>query len=160
LQVLAGSSVKFGLVQPTSQPGLSRVIIEYEEEDLARACLEAAHALCLAAIHDRPYDAPAQLGELRDLAHEVRLRPSTGAMVRAARARAIPVWRLNKDSLVQLGQGACQRRIVTAETDRTSAVAEAIAQDKHLTRSLLAAAGVPVPEGRPVADGEDAWEAA
>ena len=51
-------------------------------------------------------------------------------------------------------------RICAAETDRTSAISESIAQDKHLTRTLLKSAGVPVPEGRPVADVEDAWRAA
>jgi len=52
------------------------------------------------------------------------------------------------------------RRICAAETDRTSAIAESIAQDKDLTRRLLKSAGVPVPEGRPVTDVEDAWCAA
>ena len=61
---------------------------------------------------------------------------------------------------MQLGYGARQRRILAAETDRTGAVAEAIAQDKELTRSLLRSMGVPVSEGRPVADAEDAWTAA
>jgi cyanophycin synthetase len=160
LQNLAGSEVKFGLVQVPPPPGLTRVIIEYEEDELARACLQASRELCLAAIHDLPFDLPPQLVVLREMAHDIRLGPSTGAMVRAARDRDIPVRRLNKGSLVQLGYGACQRRILTAETDRTSAIAEAIAQDKQLTRSLLGAAGVPVPEGRPVADAEDAWQAA
>ena len=61
---------------------------------------------------------------------------------------------------MQLGYGARQRRIQAAETDRTGAIAEAIAQDKELTRTLLRAVGVPVPEGRPVADADDAWAAA
>jgi cyanophycin synthetase len=61
---------------------------------------------------------------------------------------------------VQLGQGFKQRRIWTAETDRTSAIAESIAQDKELTKTLLRAGGIPVPEGRIVADIADAWEAA
>ena len=52
------------------------------------------------------------------------------------------------------------RRICAAETDRTSAIAESIASDKDLTRKLLKSAGVPVPEGRPVTDVEDAWRAA
>src|SRR5262249_174518 len=38
--------------------------------------------------------------------------------------------------------------------------AEEIAQDKDLTRMLLRTVGVPVPEGRPVANAEDAWTAA
>src|SRR6185295_17902095 len=45
-----------------------------------------------------------------------------------------------------------QRRIWTAETDRTSAIAESIAQDKELTKTLLRAGGVPVPEGRLASD--------
>jgi cyanophycin synthetase len=90
----------------------------------------------------------------------VRLGPSTGSIVRAAIARGIPARRLNKASLVQLGYGAKQRRILAAETDRTGAIAESIAQDKELTRSLLAAVGVPVPEGRPVESPEDAVAAA
>ena len=41
----------------------------------------------------------------------------------------------------------------------SSAIGEAIAQDKELTKKLLEAAGVPVPQGRPVSDIEDAWAA-
>jgi cyanophycin synthetase len=102
----------------------------------------------------------ARVRELRELAHDIRLGPSTGAIVRAARKRNIPFRRLNRDSLVQLGHGIHQRRILTAETDCTSAIAEAVAQDKQLTRFLLDAVGVPVPRGRPVVDEEDAWQAA
>ena len=53
--------------------------------------------------------------------------------------------RLNEGNLVQLGHGACQRRIWTAETDLTSAIAENIASDKDLTKSLLQACGVARP---------------
>ena len=56
---------------------------------------------------------------------------------------------------MQLGYGSKQRRILAAETDRTGAIAEYIAQDKDLTRSLLTAVGVPVPEGRPVESAAD-----
>jgi cyanophycin synthetase len=160
LQSLAGSDVKFGLVRPTAGDGLVRVVVEYEEEELARACLAAARDVCLGAVHDRPLDMAARVGELRELAHDIRLGPSTGAIVRAARRRNIPFRRLNRDSLVQLGHGIHQRRILTAETDCTSAIAEAVAQDKQLTRFLLDAVGVPVPKGRPVVDAEDAWQAA
>ena len=61
---------------------------------------------------------------------------------------------------MQLGYGARQRRIWTAETDLTSAIAEGIASDKDLTKSLLQACGVPVPEGQVVDSAEAAWEAA
>ncbi len=44
--------------------------------------------------------------------------------------------------------GPRQRRIQAAETDGTNAISESIAQDKDLTKMLLDAAGVPVPNGR------------
>ncbi|MFX7866310.1 hypothetical protein ABTK37_20150, partial [Acinetobacter baumannii] len=73
----------------------------------------------------------------------------------AADDRGIPSIRLSDGNLVQLGYGARQRRIWTAETDRTSAIAESISRDKDLTKSLLQSCGVPVPEGRMVDSAED-----
>ena len=55
----------------------------------------------------------------------------------AAVARGIPYRRLTEGSLVQFGWGSKQRRIQAAEIDRTSAIAESIAQDKDLTKKLL-----------------------
>ncbi len=109
---------------------------------------------------DRPFDVPAEVGRLRDLAQQVCLGPSTRAIVEAARARRIPFRRLNDESLVLFGHGRKQRRIRAVETDRTSAIAESIAQDKEMTRALLRAVGTPTPYGRPVKDADDAWEAA
>src|SRR5262249_48337607 len=160
LQLRSGSDVAFGLARPVAPPAFYRVGVEYEEEALGGACLEAARELCLAALHGQPFDPEAKMRALCDVAHDVRLGPSTGAIVRAARERNIPTRRLNEGSLVQLGHGVHQRRILTAETDRTGAVAEAVAQDKELTRALLRAVGVPVPDGRSGKDAADAWEAA
>ncbi len=160
LQTLAGSEVGFGRARETSAAGVYRVVVEYLEETLARRCLAVGRELVLAAIFDRPFDVKGEVQKLRELAEEVLLGPSTNALVEAARNRGIPARRLNTNRLVQLGQGSRQRRIQAAETDRTGAIAEEIAQDKELTRMLLAAVGVPVPEGRPVADADDAWEAA
>jgi cyanophycin synthetase len=81
-------------------------------------------------------------------------------IVRAALARDIPWRRLGSDCMVQLGQGARQRRIWTAVTDHTSAIAEGIAVNKQLTKDVLAAAGVPVPRGRVVSSAAEAWAAA
>lgn len=157
LQTLAGTPVGFGRARETDVEGVYRVAIELEEEALARACVESARELLLAAIVDRPFDIEGELGRLRGLCHQVRLGPSTAAIAQAAKARQIPVRRLNGENLLQLGWGVRQRRIWTAETDRTGAIAETIAQDKELTRRLLRAVGVPVPEGRPVTDAADAW---
>jgi len=128
-----------------------RVVIEYKEEAFAIECLQAARRLLEAAIDDAAFDVAAEVARLRKVLLDVQLGPSTRSIVNAALARGIPVRRLNDDSLVRLGQGAKQRRIIAAETDQTSAIAEAIAQDEELTRSLLADAGIPVPQGRAVA---------
>ena len=98
--------------------------------------------------------------ELRDLGDDLLLGPSTACIVNAAEERGIPSIRLSEGNLVQLGYGAKQRRIWTAETDQTSAIAETISRDKDLTKSLLRSAGVPTPEGRTVTSPDDAWEAA
>ncbi|MFM8892431.1 MAG: cyanophycin synthetase family protein, partial [Planctomycetia bacterium] len=160
LQTLCGSPVGYGRAREANTRGVYKVVIEYNEEAFATECLHTAHRLIMAAIEDTPFDMAAETRRLRNLLLDVQLGPSTRSIADAAVARGIPIRRLNSGSLVRLGQGAKQRRIIAAETDRTGAVAESIAQDKELTRTLLAEAGIPVPEGRPVADGDEAWVAA
>lgn len=160
LQNRAGVAGGFAASLATPEAGVRRIVLTFEEEALGRACLETARQVCVALLQGRPFVLDDEFQRLDALAQDVRLGPSTAAIVQAAQARDIPTRRLNAGSLVQLGHGARQRRIWTAETDATPAIAESIAQDKELTRSLLQAVGVPVPEGRPVADAEDAWAAA
>ena len=160
LQSLAGTPVGFGRARETNTDGIYKVAIAYKEEKLGLACLDRAFELIQAAIHDTPYDVQKVVAELKDYAYDVCLGPSTRSIVEAAKAKNIPWRRLNEGSLVQLGYGVHQRRICTAETDSTSAIAESIAQDKELTRSLLRSIGIPTPEGCSVESAEEAWEAA
>ena len=160
LQAQAGCPVTFSRTAQTIEPGVYQVVVEYTEEDVGRLAFERAEQLCLAALNDTPFDLDAVLKELQDLDEDIRLGPSTGAIVAAAVARGIPYRRLTQGSLVQFGWGSKQQRIQAAETSFTSAIGEAIAQDKELTKELLHAAGVAVPLGRPVEDEDDAWAAA
>ena len=160
LQAQAGCPVTFSRTAQTLETGIYQVVVEYSEEAVGRLALEIAQDLCKAAVEDASFDLAQALDRLRELDEDVRLGPSTGAIVYAAVARNIPYRRLTEGSMVQFGWGSRQRRIQAAETDRTSAVAEAIAQDKELSKILLHAAGVPVPTGRPVLSAEDAWAAA
>jgi cyanophycin synthetase len=160
LQAQAGCPVTFSRTAQTVDSGVYQVIVEYTEEDVGRLAFERAEELCLAALNDTPFDLDGTLKELRDLDEDIRLGPSTGAIVAAALARGIPYRRLTQGSLVQFGWGSKQKRIQAAETSHTSAIAESIAQDKELTKKLLHAAGVAVPFGRPVDDEDDAWAAA
>ncbi|MBK7423438.1 MAG: cyanophycin synthetase [Propionivibrio sp.] len=163
LQNLAGMPGGFGKARQTSLRGVYKVVIRAWHEEVTRACLEAGRELVMAAIEDTPFAVAATVERLRDMAERKLLGPSTGCIVEAAtsKARRIPAIRMLADgNLVQLGYGARSRRIWTAETDRTSAIAETISRDKDLTKTLLQACGVPVPEGRLVDGPADAWEAA
>lgn len=161
LQNLAGSQVGFGKARQTAEgSGIYKVAVRTRDERVGRAAIAAGRELILAAVEDRPFDLGGKVEELRRLVDRHCLGPSTACIVDAAVARGIPWIRLNDGNLVQLGYGLAQHRIWTAETDRTTAIAEGIAGDKDLTKTLLAACGVPVPEGRTVESAEDAWSAA
>jgi cyanophycin synthetase len=160
LQSQAGCPVTFSRTVPTVEAGVYQVIVEYSEEAVGRLAFELAQELCNAAVDDKPFDLADALARLRELDEDVRLGPSTGSIVAAAVKRGIPFRRLTDGSMVQFGWGSRQKRIQAAETSNTSAIAESIAQDKELTKMLLNAAGVPVPNGRVVETVEDAWAAA
>lgn len=160
LQNLAGLPGGFGKARETSKVGVYKVVVRAWHEQVTRAALYEARDLVMAAIEDRPFDVDTSVEKLRGLAQDLCLGPSTACIVDAADDRDIPAIRLNDGNLLQLGYGANQRRIWTAETDNTGAIAESISRDKDLTKSLLQACGVPVPVGRAVESPEDAWEAA
>jgi cyanophycin synthetase len=160
LQNLVGQRTGFGKARSTSTRGVYKVAVRSRQEQVSHACLLAARDLVMAAIEDKPYDLNATLAKLRDVADTYCLGPSTACIVDAATERRIPSVRLTDGNLVQLGYGARQRRIWTAETDSTSAIGESISRDKDLTKRLLHSCGVPIPEGRVVKSPDDAWEAA
>ncbi|GKT17696.1 cyanophycin synthetase [Acidovorax sp. SUPP2522] len=157
---LSGMPTGFGQTRSTSQRGVYRMVFRARDERVARVALEQGHQLIMAAINDTPFDVQAAVARVRTEVDDQYLGPSTACIVTAATDRGIPHIRLNDGNLVQLGYGASQRRIWTAESEFTSAIAEGIASDKDLTKSLLKSCGVPVPEGQVVNSPEEAWDAA
>ncbi|RZL86215.1 MAG: cyanophycin synthetase [Variovorax sp.] len=160
---LAGMPTGFGQTRSTSQHGVYRMVFRARDEQVARVALAEGHRLLMAAINNDPFDAAdvqRAVSAVKAKVEDCYLGPSTACIVGAATDRGIPHLRLNGGNLVQLGYGASQQRIWTAETDYTSAIGESIASDKELTKSLLASCGVPVPEGQVVANAAEAWEAA
>lgn len=160
LQTLAGMRGGFGRTRETSRRGVYKLVVTSWHDDVTLVSVKQACDMVLCAMDDRPYDMDAAVQDLRRMGDDLCLGPSTTAIVLAAEARKIPAIRLNDGNLVQLGYGRRARRIWTAETDRTSAIAEGISRDKSLTKQLLQSCGVPIPEGRPVDDAADAWAAA
>jgi len=160
LQTRAGMQTGFGKAREAGPRGIYKVVIRTRQEDVSRQALHSARDLILAAITNSPFDVPGEIAKLTQMVDRLCIGPSTASIVDAAADQGIPHIRLNDGNLVQLGYGQRQRRIWTAETDRTSAIAEGISKDKDLTKQLLSMCGVPVPEGQIVDSPAAAWEAA
>lgn len=160
LQQLAGMSGGYGQTRATSKPGQFKVVVRAWHETVTQQALKYAQTLILDSLTERPLGVDNMINTLHALRLRHCLGPSTACIVDAADDRDIPAIRLSEGNLLQLGYGVNQRRIWTAETDNTGAIAETISRDKDLTKSLLQSCGVPVPVGREVTSKEDAWEAA
>ncbi len=161
LLTLAGIPDGYGRAREAGPRGVYKVIISAPHPEVGRQALLTGRALLMAAIEDRPFDVAQAAEDLTDLVDSRLVGPSTRSIVQAAwDHHRIPHIRLNAGNLVQLGHGAAQRRIWTAETDRTSAIAEGISKDKDMTKRLLANCGIPVPEGQRVDSPQQAWAAA
>ncbi|MEU4688548.1 cyanophycin synthetase [Actinoplanes sp. NPDC023714] len=163
LSQLIGRDVSFGRTVSAGEPGVYDVIVEcpVDESPSSRVpgeLFETAVDLVL-AVHEgkaspvRPEVGPRggvlaqRLAELAALAEREAAGPSTRAIIAAARRRGIPVERFDDLSLLRLGWGNRRRLAWAAMTDRTSGVGVDLAGDKHVTRQLLAEAGIPVAPG-------------
>jgi cyanophycin synthetase len=174
LQTLAGHPTTRGKTRSVKgQPGVYNILFEYQAEDVALKAGEYALRLVdqllppqLAGLRglkvldraasDGPFNLDEALQDLRGRVRKAALGPTTQALVTAARKRGIPVARLDEHSLIQLGQGSRQRRLRASITSQTSQIAVSAAGDKAMAKSLLAAAGLPVPRGAVVRSAEEA----
>jgi len=161
LQSLAGTEVHLGKTRGAGGHGRYNVVYEYREEDVGVEAGRIAVALVnhLVAPDQAPFDFADALDRLILLAEREAFGPSTAALIDEAVSRDIPWIRLDRHSLVQLGQGVHQQRIRATMTSRTGAIGVDIASDKSLTNSLLSSAGLPVPKSE-VVRSEDAAAAA
>jgi cyanophycin synthetase len=163
-QYLAGTDVRHGKTRSTGEYGRYNVIYEYREEQVGIEAGKMAVGLVnhLVAPNDdaHAFDLGAALENLIRLAERLAFGPSTQALIDEAASRDIPYIRLDRFSLVQLGQGVHQQRIRATMTSRTSAIGVDIASDKKLTNRLLDSAGLPVPKAEVVETEDDAVAAA
>ncbi len=163
-QNLAGTDVRHGKTRGAGHEGQYNVIYEFREENVGIEAGKLAVGLVnhLVAPDDpeHAFDFEAELERLIRLAERQAFGPSTQAIVDEAASRDIPFIRLDRHSLVQLGQGVHQQRIRATMTSRTSGIAVDVASDKNLTNRLLDSAGLPVPRAEVVEDVEDAVGAA
>ncbi|HVK96313.1 MAG TPA: cyanophycin synthetase [Flavisolibacter sp.] len=148
LQTLAGINVGFGRTRGTGKEGVYHVVFEYGEEAEGRYTAAAAIRIAQALIDGVEYDIEPDINEIRELWFDEKLGPSTGSIANEAKRRNIPVIRLDKGSLIQLGYGAKQKRVEATITSATGSIAVDIAGNKDVTKILLSESHVPVPFGK------------
>ncbi len=145
LQTLAGMDVSYGKTRSTATQGVYNVIFRFLDEEVGLYTARAALNLVNSILEKRPFDPAAVIGDLVRIREDRLLGPSTRAVVDRAEQRGIPWYRLDRYNLVQLGTGKYQKRVRATVTSDTSLLAVETADDKYLTNSMLADAGVPVP---------------
>jgi cyanophycin synthetase len=155
IQTLAGMDTGFGRTRTTGEPGNYNVVFSYMEEKVGIYAGIAAVRIAEALIASEPYSLDKDIQDMRELREEERLGPSTGSIVQEAMNRGIPYMRLNKHSLVMLGYGINQRRILATVSSTTSNIAVELACDKEETKNLLEAASIPIPKGIITYEAED-----
>ncbi|HEX4923888.1 MAG TPA: cyanophycin synthetase [Bdellovibrionales bacterium] len=154
-----GIPVNFGKTLSTDVPGCYDLIVRYESEDAMKELLKLAVEVVEGLLSHSEFDLNPRIQEIKKIAEAEALGPSTRSIVEAAEKRGVPWRRLDDQSLVQLGYGKNRRLIQATTSQFTSSVAVDIAADKDLTKSLLSAAWIPVPEGRRVRTEGGALEA-
>jgi cyanophycin synthetase len=163
LQNLAGTDVRHGKTRSAGPHGQYNVIYEYREETVGIEAGKVAVALVNHLVDPAAspeFDLVAELERLIRIAERQAFGPSTQALIDEAVSRDIPYIRLDRYSLVQLGQGVHQQRIRATMTSRTAAIAVDVASDKSLTNKLLDSAGLPVPRAEVVETVDEAAAAA
>ncbi|HEX2866487.1 MAG TPA: cyanophycin synthetase [Ignavibacteriales bacterium] len=155
LQTLASMDTGFGRTRATATPGVYNVVFNYFEEECGLYAADAAVEVFLGIAEGMPMELLMEMiaqhvKKLVEIREDVRLGPSTSAIVNEALERGIPYLRLNDSSLVQLGYGIHQQRIEAASTGRTGIIAVELAGDKNQAKKLLSFHGIPVPLGKVV----------
>jgi len=157
---LIGQPVSFGRARRIDDTSCYNIIYAHREEnaglEAGRTAVQLAQALCL----NQPFNIEEKMKQIQEVAWRFGLGPSTKAIADAAMDRGIPVTRIGKGSIIQLGYGKYHKKMEGTLTDNTSCISVDMACDKTITKELLSQAGIPVPEGRMCRTIEEAKEAA
>lgn len=156
--LLGFKNVKYGKAR-CIEKSIYYIVFQYELEEAAMQCTYCALDCVNSFIKGKDYDMAGALRDIEKKIADIRLGPSTKGIYDEAVRRGIPVTRIGKDSILQLGYGRNQRIIEATLTDRTSCIAVDIACDKELTKKLLQEASLPTVEGLCCRTLEEALEA-
>lgn len=173
LQSMAGMKVTRGKTRSVKgKPGCYNIMYAYHFED-AGLCAGRLAMELISSMLDAPFNhfkgmdkvsdftmeggfnLEAGIAELKRIAKNQKMGPTTQSLIDEAERRDIPWRRLDGQSLVQFGTGKHQKLIRASITSNTSHIAVETAGDKDLTKKLLSEAGIPVPNGHVTQHVED-----
>ena len=147
LQNIAGYNVRYGKSRLLTEPSTYMIIFEYMNEKCAIECLLTAVDIFNRLAEKKEMDFVGLLHNIRKVAAETDLGPSSSAIVEEAVKRGIPVTRFGDESLLMLGYGKNSRYVEAALTDTVGCISVDITGNKQLTKELLSLNNIPVPFG-------------
>ncbi|HPT79446.1 MAG TPA: cyanophycin synthetase [Candidatus Atribacteria bacterium] len=160
IQNKLGHDVSFGQTRQIKNSSFYNVVFAYKNEqagiESGRLAVQIAEALC----KQEQIDIDEGIDRIKELIYRYGLGPSTQAIVDAAIERGIPVTRIGRGNIIQLGYGKYLKKMEGTLSESTSCISADIASDKAITNELLAQAGIPVPRGVLCYSGEEAVQAA
>ncbi|HEX5294073.1 MAG TPA: Mur ligase family protein [Streptosporangiaceae bacterium] len=164
LSSMCGREVSLGRTMWAGADGRYDVMMECPADEPAESpvperLVRAALRITEDVLAGRYPELESDLADITRLTERERLGVSTAAIAAAARRRGLPVRRIGRLSMLQLGYGCARRLVCAALTEQTSALGVDIAADKMLAKQVLAGAGIPVPPAIVAATAAEAREA-
>lgn len=157
---LIGHDVSFGHARQVGNSSCYTIVFAYWDElaglEAGKLAVQITQSLC----DKMPFDIEAGLTRIKELVWRYGFGPSTQAIVDAAIERGIPVTRIGKGNIIQLGYGKYHKKMECTLSDSTSCISTDMACDKTVTKELLDQAGIPVPRGDVCSTLEEVLESA
>ncbi|NLI60330.1 MAG: cyanophycin synthetase [Clostridiales bacterium] len=144
---ILGEPIGFGKARRVGDTSLYTIVYEYLDETRGLEVGKVAVQLVKSLYKGKDFDLDSALNIVKEKVCRNQLGPSTRAIVDAAIKRKIPITRIGRDSIIQLGYGKYQKRIQATIVEDTSCIAVDLACDKTTTKMILEDVGIPVPEG-------------
>ncbi len=142
-----GHNVSFGRARQVGETSCYTILFAHKEEHIGletgKLAVQMAQSLCLG----EPFDMNLGIKHIQETAGRYGYGPSTQSIVDAALERGIPVTRIGKGSILQLGYGKYHKKMEGTLSDSTSCISADIACDKVISKELLSQVGIPVPRG-------------
>ena len=152
IQSLADMPCGYGRTRSASDKGVYHVVFSYVVKKAGVYAAKAAVNIVTALAEDKPYDIDRDITALTEINKNEGCGPSTNALLHEAKKRDIPYRAIDNNSFFQLGYGKYQKIIRATLSSDTSIIGIEIADDKALTKKILAAQNIPVPRGSKIED--------